>query len=350
VGGSYGTQAMPVAPAPSPAAPFVARAPEPQLAPAPFVAPAPDHASAPAHAVKAVSVLADPFAAPAAPGPSKPAPEPPEPPRPAEALNPLVPAPAADVPPPGAMFPPPAPIPAGPSSAELSALIPRQRSGMHPMAYAFIAMAAVFGGVAAYILVFKPPTERIVERTVVKTVQAPGEPAPAGAAPNETQAPDATAAPSGKVAAGPGGGRVRSSAPATPTATPPAPGGAPIDTSGFSNGGVGGPSAGNAPSPGGGGQLSQGEIQGVVSSNQARIRRQCWEQALAAKSPNAPNSVKVTGTMTIGPSGNVESANASGGDSYPGLASCIASKMKNWKFPPSNGSQTVAVPFVFAGQ
>ncbi len=218
------------------------------------------------------------------------------------------------------------------------------------MAMAFIAMAAVFGGVAAYFLFFKPPAAQQI--VYIKEPGAPGSTATAAAAPtSEPQAAaEVSASPTAKVPAGPGGGRARNT-PGTPTPTPapPVPG-APIDTSGFNNGGVAGPSGGTAPPAGGGGQLSQGEIQGVVTSNQARIRRQCWEQALAAKSPNAPNTVKVTGTMTIGPSGNVESANASGGDSYPGLASCIAGKMKNWKFPPSGGSQTVAVPFVFAAQ
>ena len=226
---------------------------------------------------------------------------------------------------------------------------------MHPMAYAFIAMAAVFGGVAAYFLFFKPP--------VAPQIVVVHEERPAGARRSGHRRRGDGLAASGRAGRDDGthrrqsgggsstGGDVPDAGPAAPTSEPAAPGGAPIDRSGFNNGGVAGPSAGGAPSPGGaGGTLSQGEIQGVVSSNQARIRRQCWEPALAGRPANAPTNARVNATMTIGPSGTVESANASGADAYPGLASCIAGKMRNWKFPPSGGSQTVQVPFVFAGQ
>jgi hypothetical protein len=125
---------------------------------------------------------------------------------------------------------------------------------------------------------------------------------------------------------------------------------APLDTSSFVPN-VPGPAATAAPQGNaGGGQLSQGEIQAVVAQNQAIIKRKCWVPALEAKPPNAPSSAKVVGSMTIGASGNVESASASGGDAFPGLASCIQSRMKNWKFPPSGSSTPVSVPFVFAGQ
>ena len=126
---------------------------------------------------------------------------------------------------------------------------------------------------------------------------------------------------------------------------------APIDTSGFVSP-VPGPAATgpSGPAPGGG-QLSAGEIQGVVSQNQAMVRRKCWQPALEARSANAPMTARVNGSLTIGPSGSVESASASGAErDYPGLSSCIQARMKNWKFPPAGGSQQVNVPFVFAGQ
>ncbi|HVY46365.1 MAG TPA: AgmX/PglI C-terminal domain-containing protein, partial [Minicystis sp.] len=224
--------------------------------------------------------------------------------------------------------------------------------GMHPMAYAFIAMAAVFGGVAAYFLFFKPPPPPQVV-VVEKTVPAPGSTATSHPA-SEPQAAAEQPSATPTVAKPQGGGATgRAHASREPEKSPtPSSGGAPIDTSGFNNGGVAGPSAGGPSGNGSGasGTLSQGEIQGVVTSNQARIRRQCWEPALAARSTNAPNTARVNGQLTIGASGSVESASANGADAYPGLASCIAGKMRNWKFPPSGGSQTVNVPFVFAAQ
>src|SRR5678815_1619927 len=98
-------------------------------------------------------------------------------------------------------------------------------------------------------------------------------------------------------------------------------------------------------------RLSQGEIQGVVSQNQANIRRKCWEPALAGRAKDGPANARVSATVVIGPSGNVDSVNAGGAEKdFPGLSSCIASKIKGWKFPASGGSTTVNVPFVFAAQ
>ncbi len=99
------------------------------------------------------------------------------------------------------------------------------------------------------------------------------------------------------------------------------------------------------------GQLSAGEIQGVVASNQPRVRKRCWQPALDGAGANASPNARVSGKIVIGPSGSVESASASGGEKdFPTLASCIAGQMRGWKFPPSGGSTPVNVPFVFAGQ
>ena len=80
------------------------------------------------------------------------------------------------------------------------------------------------------------------------------------------------------------------------------------------------------------------------------MRRRCWEPALAARSANGPTTARVSANITIGASSSVENVNASGADAFPGLSSCIASKLKNLKFPASGGSTNVAVPFVFAAQ
>jgi predicted Zn finger-like uncharacterized protein len=283
----------------------------------------------------AVSVLADPFAAPARPF-GAPLPEPPAARKPAPVEGPSR-----------------TSIAAPSSTTDLDLVVPRRRS-MHPAAWALIAMAAVFGGVAAYFVFFNPnqaPQTKIVivERAVPATGAATGA-APTASAPESEPTAEPTAsqraqAPKNPIATGP-----RTKASAAPAVTPPP--AAPIDTSGFT-GGPKGPSA-SGPSgagPGGSGsQLSQGEISAVVSANQARVRRSCWEPALAGRAANGPTNARVNAQLTISPSGNVDSVNASGADAFPGLASCIATRMRSWKFPASGSSTTVNVPFVFAGQ
>lgn len=231
---------------------------------------------------------------------------------------------------------------------DLDAVLGRKRPP-HPMAYAFIAAAAVFGGVAAWVLLSRPATQIVV-------VQAPAATA-ATATPSATTEPDRAQVDVGEVSTGspqargpsrPGSGARPKSTAAT-TAAPPS---APIDTSGFVNNVPGPKQTGPSNSQSGaGGQLSQGEISAVVSQNQPLVKRKCWQPALEARPPNGATNARVNGSITIRGSGAVDSASASGAErDFPGLASCIAARMKGWKFPPSGGSTTVNVPFVFAGQ
>jgi hypothetical protein len=138
-----------------------------------------------------------------------------------------------------------------------------------------------------------------------------------------------------------------------PKAAPSSTGTANIDMSGFGNKPVEGPSATGPDSAGagsGGGQLSAGEINGVVAQNQALIRRKCWQPALDQRAGAGP-SARVNASIVIGPSGNVQSASASGAEKdYPGLSSCIAGRINGWKFPPSGGATPVNIPFFFAAQ
>jgi predicted Zn finger-like uncharacterized protein len=132
----------------------------------------------------------------------------------------------------------------------------------------------------------------------------------------------------------------------------PAGAAAPANTSLTGLGGlVGGPSSpgGGATPSGGGGQLAASDVERVVQSHRAFVKRQCWESALAARPANAPSSVRVAVSITVGSDGRVQSTSASGGDAYPGLSSCVQSQVRNWTFPRSDGA-TVTVPFVFAAQ
>jgi predicted Zn finger-like uncharacterized protein len=308
-------------------------------------------------AVAPLDMLADPFAirpAPVAPAPASAA---------ATLILPTspaahVPGPAAHVPgssPPAAPAPvlpaaEPAPLLATPASL-VETVSPRRRSGMSPMAYAFIAMAAAFGGVSAFVLL--SPKPQPVQIVTTPQVQAP---APIAAVPPPPSAEEAASAlpiesASAKVEAAPptklGGALPPRPQPGASTTA------APLDMSGFSGAGVAGPRSGPGTSGESGalGQLSQGEISSVVEQNRPGVRRRCWQPAMDARASNAPTTARVSAVVVIGASGVVQSATASGSEKdYPGLSSCIAGRIKSWKFPASSGSTPVNIPFVFAAQ
>jgi predicted Zn finger-like uncharacterized protein len=310
------------------AAPASATALDPAPAAVAAFAPAPAaqagaHSGAASADIAPIGAMADPFAAPA---------------------------PAALAPASGLALPTPAR-----AAAEMpDDLPPRRRTGMHPMAYAFITMAGLFGAVAAYVLLVKEP--KIVEKTVyVQASSTPAAPEPqATAASTAEPAPSATASVSSADTAKPvvGGPMPKASAPEPKSSAAAPPSG--VDMSGFAGSGVTGPSAGGpsgSSSGSGGGQLSQSEISSVVSSNQATIRRKCWQPALEARSRDGATTARVQARIVIGPSGSVQSATASGAErDFPGLSSCIQGKVQGWKFPASGGTSTVSVPFVFAAQ
>jgi hypothetical protein len=114
--------------------------------------------------------------------------------------------------------------------------------------------------------------------------------------------------------------------------------------------GVSGTSPGGTP-VGGGGQLDAAQTQSTVSRYTGSVKRSCWQPALDARDPNAPTSARVMMTITVGASGSVQNVTTSGDPrGYPGLASCIAGRVRAWQFPATGGTTTVNVPFVFAAQ
>ena len=117
----------------------------------------------------------------------------------------------------------------------------------------------------------------------------------------------------------------------------------------------GGPGPGSSPgttsTPGGAGQLDSGQIQATVSRYTGSVKRSCWQPALDSRDPSAPTSARVVVTITVGASGNVQNVTTSGEPrGYPGLASCIAGRVRSWQFPATGGTTTANVPFVFAAQ
>lgn len=347
--------APPAAPPAEPSAPAVlpdltpplASAPAAEPSPAPpasaLVAAAPWGPPASAASAAPLDVLSDPFAI-KAPAPSaSTAPT-------GAGATPAAPAPSVT------RAPEPAPLVATPASL-VEPVAPRRRGGMSPVAYAFIAMAAAFGGVSAFVLLSPRPVAPpppVVQPQAAATPQAPVGPADGipPPPPVDTEAPAPTGEPQPGAAATPRpGGPVGQRPPDKPGAAASA---APIDTSGFSGTGVAGPApigpSGGTPSSSLG-QLSQGEISAVVQSNQPGVRRRCWQPALDARAANGPSTARVSAQVVIGASGAVESVSAAGAEKdFPGLSSCIASRIKTWKFPPSSGSTPVSIPFVFAAQ
>jgi len=97
-------------------------------------------------------------------------------------------------------------------------------------------------------------------------------------------------------------------------------------------------------------QLGEREINATVERNRAFIRQKCWEPALEGRSKPGRAQARVEASLTVAPTGAVESVSAAQDESFPGLSDCIQTAVKNWKFPQARDKTTVEVPFVFAGQ
>ncbi len=98
-------------------------------------------------------------------------------------------------------------------------------------------------------------------------------------------------------------------------------------------------------------ELGANQIQSTVARYTAGVKRGCWQPALETRNNDAPSSARVNVTITVAPSGSVQDVSASGDPrGYPGLSSCITSKVRSWQFPAGSSSTTVNVPFVFAAQ
>jgi hypothetical protein len=257
----------------------------------------------------------------------------------------------------------PSPAPATPTAPPSARFVEsvrepaRERRGLHPAAYAFIAMAATFGGVAAFVLFSRPApappeakavtTPTSVEATAPLPTHAPPPP-PEATTTAEAPLPEVAATSTARAVAG--GPAPKRGEKADPKAASTGPG---VDMSGFGGPSVAGPTAtGEAPGgAAGGGQLSQGEMSAVIEQNRPFMTRKCWQPALDASPKNGKKSARVTAQITIAPSGAVQSVSAGGAEGdFPGLSSCIAGRIKGWKFPASGGTTTVNVPFVFNAQ
>lgn len=325
--------AAPVAPAVAPSGPRPGAAAEIEQEPATVVASSPEALEAMAQA----QVTKDPFA-----------------PEPAPAVPSNIGLPAA----------PPEPIAPEPDEGARHSVVDdialgvRRQVRMHPAAYVLIAIAFGFGVTGAIVFFSSdpapapPPTIQVVTVAAPNTGEGTAAEAPAASvAMNTDDEEGSTPVKSGGGARVAGNGTESAAKGATDTDDKDK-GSSPRkvglgDGPSIEGPSVGGPGAGATNLPQ---QLDQSDIERVVASHRASVKRGCWEPALATRDRNAPKSAKVTVSISIGPSGNVSSASASGGSGYPGLASCVANKVRRWKFPPSGGTSQANIPFAFFSQ
>ncbi|MEB2343304.1 MAG: GYF domain-containing protein [Deltaproteobacteria bacterium] len=237
---------------------------------------------------------------------------------------------------------------------DLDAVIPPRR-GTSPAAWIAVAVALLFGLTIGFVVFNKDkPAEQIVKYVEVPASGSKGTPGEPGAA--STAAATGDDKDAGAPAAGAGGKLVAKGAPAAKSGEPPS--SKPTGLSGLDGlSGLQGPGGPKAPSGDGSGAGSSGEpldgakVQATVSRYTSSVRRSCWQPALDARDKDAPTSARVSVTIKVAPSGSVQSVSTSGDPKgYHGLAGCIGSKVRGWQFPPSSGSTTVNVPFVFAAQ
>jgi predicted Zn finger-like uncharacterized protein len=221
----------------------------------------------------------------------------------------------------------------------------RKQGGVsHPVAWASLVVAVAFGVTIGIVLFSK--TEK---QEVVKYVEVPASASAAQQAVNDpTQVLEEAQVSAGSSKhGGSGTAKPETSAPAKPAS------GSGLLTG--LNGIAGlGPSTGATDVASGtapGGQLDGASIQRVVANFSSSVRRGCWDQAIAARAPDAPSSARVGVTITILPSGSVDNVTTTGDPKgYPNLAHCIESRVRAWRFPRSSGTTTAQVPFVFASQ
>jgi len=231
--------------------------------------------------------------------------------------------------------------------------IPTHR-GTSPMAWVAVGVAMMLGLTIGFVVFNKKPPD-----PVVQYVQVPATGGPAG---QETANPSQPDEPNAEVEADAGEVKVaKSNGKGSTTAVKGTTGGTETGDkpltglSGLSGLSGSGPSSGPGSSGTSGGSsgqpLDSASIQKTVGKYTGSVKRSCWQPALDARQKDAPTSARVNVTIVVGPSGSVQSVKTSGDPKgYPGLSSCIASRVRGWQFPPSSGTTTVNVPFVFAAQ
>ncbi len=225
---------------------------------------------------------------------------------------------------------------------------PVRRGGISPAAL-FAMVVAVGLGLALGFVVFGGEKTKIVR----EVVEVPTERAEEAAPPPPSAVAEVEAAPADSTAQKSSPGTSSRTASGKPA---PAPAASQQGLTGLSglkglgSGPQGGPSTGSV-SSGSSQPLDSSQVQATVGRYTSSVKRSCWQPALDTRDKDAPTSARVTVNITVGPDGKVRQATTSGDPrGYSGLASCISRRVQTWTFPPSSGTTTVNVPFVFAAQ
>jgi hypothetical protein len=227
-------------------------------------------------------------------------------------------------------------------SEDLDAMIPKRRSaGL--AAWIAVGVALALGLTVGFVVFSKAPPEPIVKYVEV----------PAKSAEGVTPAASNTVIEETEVTADGGIRKIaRAGGPLPAKTDEPKKGG--LNLGDLQGGGVSGPHGGSgseSSGPKSGQPLDSASIQKTVGRYTGSVKRSCWQPALDGRSKDAPSSARVSVSIVVSPSGSVQSATTSGDPKgYPGLSSCIASRVRGWQFDPSSGTTTVNVPFVFAAQ
>lgn len=247
----------------------------------------------------------------------------------------------------------PAIVSGGVSIDELQALRARPRTS--PAAWLAMVVAVLFGITLGFVFFGRGPAAQAPsEKPSEKPVNAAPSTPPTQVAAAE-QKPDDTQVIAGDTKANTkSSGSGKTTVAKSETEPKTGSGKSGLGLSGLSANGTKGPSESSGPSSGsasGGGQLDQAQLSSVVQRYTPSVKRSCWQPALDGRDKDAPTSARVSVAITISPSGSVQDVNASGDPrGYRGLAQCIAGRVRGWQFPPSGGSTTVNVPFVFVAQ
>jgi|GEM_PF-565727 len=228
--------------------------------------------------------------------------------------------------------------------------VPPRRGASSPAAWLAMVVAILFGVTLGFVL-FGRTDQRADVQDKPQAPPVPSATAPA-AKPEAQQAEEETV-----VTADPKAPGVKSTASTAKSAAKPE---GDSKLSGGLKGlnGLSGLAPGATKGPGGestgsnaGGQLDATALQSTVARYTPSVKRSCWQPALDTRDKDAPGSARVSVAITVGPSGSVQNVTPSGDPrGYRGLSNCIASRVRGWQFPPSSGTTTVNVPFVFVAQ